>query len=129
MKVALYILIATLMFGCSSNKEVFKQLRDNTISYSKLKMTKTALTKSAVVYVTYNKKSNNFNIALNSRDTEAEITIEKCLINKKDAVIEASNNSSLEWQDSYLVYTSEIAKKHATLSCTLNSSDKFSVTF
>ena len=129
MKVALYILIATVMFGCSSNKEVFKQLKENTNSYSKLTMTKTALTKSAVVYITYNKKRNNFNIALNSRDSETEVVIQKCTINKKDAIIKLLNSGSIKWQDSYLVYSSEVSKKHTTLSCLLNSGDKFSVTF
>jgi len=128
MKIVLYILTIFLITSCSSNKEAFKLLDANSDSYDKLKMTKTALIESAVIYVTYNKKSNNFKIELNSRDRERDISIQKCSINKKDATIEPSNGP-YDWQKSYLVYSLMPYKRSVTLSCILDNNDRFSITF
>ena len=127
-KVALYILTTILIVGCSSKNEAFKQLDRNKNSYNKLKMTKTALLKSAIVYVTYNKKSKNFKVELNSRDREVEVGLQKCLINKKESAIEPSSNSSLDWQNSFIIYSTS-SKNSTTFSCTLTSGDSFSLTF
>ena len=127
-KAVLYIFITILIVGCSSKNEAFAQLNRNKSSYNKLKMTKTVLVKSAIVHVTYNKKSNNFKVELNSRDREVDISLQKCLINKKEAIVEPSS-SSYKWQNSYIVYSSTSTNKSNLLSCTLNSGDRFSLTF
>ncbi len=127
MKVSLCLLTIFLITACSSKNEAFKQLNSNKNSYNKLKMTKTALLKSAVVYVTYNKDSKNFKVELNSRDRE-DISLQKCLIDKKEAIIEPAS-SSYKWQNSFMVYSSTSTKKSNLLSCTLTSGDRFSFIF
>ena len=129
MKVALYILVILLMVGCSLKNEVYTQLKENKNSYKKLKMTKALLVKSAVLYVTYNKDSQSFKIELNSREEEAEVYIQKCLINKQVATVEAFNTTAYEWQKSFRVYSSISPKKSTILSCILSSGDRFRVIF
>ena len=129
MKVTLYILVSLIITGCSFNKEAYTQLKENKSSYSKLKMTKAVLVNSAVIYVTYNKESQSFKVELNSREAEEEIYIQKCLVNKKEAIVEVLTNSTYKWQKSFIVYSSVSPKKSTTLSCTLNIGDRFRVIF
>jgi len=126
MKIAIYILTIFLITACSSKNEAYNQLNSNKSSYIKLKMTKTALLKSAIVYATYNKDSKSFKVELNSRDRE-DISLQKCLINKKEAIIEP-DSSSYRWQNSFIVYSTN-SSKGAKLNCTLTSGDRFSITF
>lgn len=128
-KVILYIFATILVVGCSSKNEAVAQLNANKNSYKKLKMTKALLVKSAVIYVTYNKESQSFKVELNSREPEEETDIQKCLVNKTKAIVEALKSSTYQWQNSFIVYSSVTPKKSTTLSCTLSSGDRFSVTF
>ncbi len=128
MKIAIYILTIFLITACSSKNEAYNQLNRNKSSYNKLKMTKTVLLKSTIVYVTYNKDSKNFKVELNSRDREVDISLQKCLINKKEAIVEPSS-STYKWQNSYIVYSSTSTKQSNLLNCALNSGDRFSLTF
>ena len=129
LKIAIYILTIFIITGCSYNKEVYTQLKENKSNYNKLKMTKAVLVKSAVVYVTYNKKSQSFKVELNSREPEEEIDIQKCLVNKKATTVEIFNSSTYQWQKSFIVYSLVTPKKSIILSCTLSSGDRFTVTF
>jgi len=129
MKTVLYILFTLLIVGCSSKSETFKQLNANKNSYSKLQMTKIKLLKNTIVYITYNKQSKNYIVEIISRDREAEVTLDKCLFNKKEAIIEPINNENYEWQDSYLLYSLKSTTNSVKLDCTLTNGDKFSTTF
>ena len=128
MKIIVSVLLIISIVGCSSNNKAYTQLKENKSSYNKLKMTKVALLKSAIVYATYNKESKSFKVELNSRDRDLDISLEQCLVNKKESLVEPFGNSSLEWQDSFMVYSPE-SSKGTKLTCTLTSGDRFSFTF
>jgi len=119
MKKLIFVIITFFLSSCSSNKEVIKQIHQNSANYKELKNTQAKLLNSAIVYIT--KQNSNYLIKINSR-IEQDVNLINC--QTKNINLEIQPIESNNFFNTFLIVA---PKGNSKISCTLDSSEKFTI--